>query len=113
MKKLLTAPLCSALVIPGLGQVINQEPRKGLTLLAMVFILIILAAVKFYLVLSSAAARAAADGLDGTTILDSLKESDLTLLWVLAAVFLAVWAFSVADAFRTAWKNAQAQKGRD
>ena len=38
MKKSIISPLCSALIIPGLGQVINNNIKKGLIILGIVFV---------------------------------------------------------------------------
>jgi len=104
MKKYISAPLCSALVIPGLGQILNEDVRKGLTLLAAVFILLILGAVKLYLIMNAAFQGAASRRLSGEAVLQQLRTSDFTTLWVLGALFLGVWLYAVADAF---WRGLQ------
>ncbi len=104
MKKYISAPLCSGLVIPGLGQIVNQDLKKGLALLAAVFILLILGAVKLYLIMNAAFQGAASRGLSAEAILRQLQASDFTALWVLGALFLGVWIYAVVDAFRRGWK---------
>jgi len=46
MKKSIAAPLCSGLVIPGLGQILNQQIRKGVLLMGLVFLPFCAGAVK-------------------------------------------------------------------
>jgi TM2 domain-containing membrane protein YozV len=53
MKKLLLAPLCSALIIPGLGQIMNQEIKKGALLLGAVFLLFVVGSIKLVFILKS------------------------------------------------------------
>jgi hypothetical protein len=99
MKKYVSAPLCSALIIPGLGQIINQDVKKGLVLLATVFILIILGGVKLYILFESAFREAASQGLTAQSILYQLRASDFTALWILVGLFGATWLYAVTDAF--------------
>jgi hypothetical protein len=104
MKKYVSAPLCSGLVIPGLGQILNQDVKKGLSLLAAVFILLILGAVKLYLIMNAAFQGAASRGLSAEAILQQLQTTDFTALWVLGALFLGIWIYAVADAFWRGWR---------
>ena len=53
MKKIILSPVCSALIIPGLGQVINGNLKKGMVLLAMVFLLFLGAALKLVFLVQS------------------------------------------------------------
>lgn len=99
MKKSLSAPLCSALVIPGLGQIINQDIAKGLGLLASVFILLILGVVKLVLILNAALETPAGMGPSPETFTDRLLASDFTLIWGFVAAFFVIWLYSVIDAF--------------
>ncbi len=99
MKRAYTAPLCSAFVLPGLGQILNQDIRKGLGLMAAVFALLILGAVQLYLLLSTALQDAAGRGLSSETVLEQLRASDFTGLWVLGGVFALIWIYAVVDAF--------------
>jgi len=44
--------LCSGLVIPGLGQILNQQIAKGLILLGLVFLLFVAGALKFAFIIT-------------------------------------------------------------
>jgi TM2 domain-containing membrane protein YozV len=69
MKKSIAAALCSGLVIPGLGQILNQQIRKGIILLGLVFLLFAAAAVKLaFLIASSTKTPALAETSQGATI---------------------------------------------
>ncbi len=99
MKKAILAPLCSALVMPGLGQVINHDLKKGSAILGGAFVLLVVAAVNFFQVLSSALKTSWADSSKQALLIDHLKAQDLSLIeWVSGAFFL-IWAYSVTDAF--------------
>lgn len=99
MKKYISAPLCSALIIPGLGQILNRDVKKGVILLSSVFVLINVAAVKLYLIVDNAIKDAASKGLSGETLVEQVRSSDFKMIWVIAALFLLAWAYAVADAF--------------
>ena len=98
MKKVFLAPICSAFVIPGLGQLVNGHLKKGALILGALFLLFVIGVVKLYAMLSTAMenAETAVPGADAFT--GSLKSEDLTALWVLGAAFLALWLYSVVDA---------------
>ena len=48
MRKSLKSALCSALGVPGLGQVINGDLKRGGSILAGVFVLFVAGVVKLY-----------------------------------------------------------------
>ncbi len=104
MKKYISAPLCSALIIPGLGQIINQDIKKGLVLLAADFILLILGAVMLFLVLNDAFQGASAQGLTTHALLRHIRSSDFTGVVVVALLFLLTWVYAVVDAFVRGWR---------
>jgi hypothetical protein len=99
MKRYISAPLCSALIIPGLGQVLNRELKKGVFLLGAVFLLINVAGVKLYLIVDNSVSGAAANGFSGESLISHIRSSDFTLLRVLGAVFAVIWVYAVVDAF--------------
>jgi len=99
VKKAISAPLCSGLIIPGLGQIINQDIKKGLALLACVFVLFIVGAVKLYLIMSDAFQSAAAQELTAEAVYHHVLSADFTAIWIVAVLFVLAWAYAVADAF--------------
>ncbi len=112
MKKYILSPLCSALVIPGLGQIMNQSLKKGLCILSIVFILFIAGTVKLALIINSILAESKINGLDSKTIIENVKWEDFSILWVLMGAFAVVWVYSVLDAFWTG-KKLESQAGDD
>lgn len=99
MKKYILAPLCSAFIVPGLGQIINQNLKKGLFILFVVFFLFIVGTIKLFFILQSAIADINTGGLNTAPIGEGLSGRDLTLLWLLLGLFALVWVYSILDAF--------------
>jgi TM2 domain-containing membrane protein YozV len=108
MKKSITAPLCSGLVIPGLGQVLNGQLRKGLILMGSVFVLFVAGAVKLGFILTSLGRPADPSG---TSQAAAVGQGDVLFLGALAAVFAILWVCAVADAFWVAFQSERAKGG--
>ena len=104
MKKYILPTLCSALVVPGLGQIINKHVKKGLCIMAIVFILLVLGTVKLALVLRALFDGMGFDRLDAKVLAERIQGEDFIILWVLFILFGMVWIYSVVDAFRTGMK---------
>jgi len=102
MKKWITAPLCSGLVIPGLGQILNQQIRKGLILLGLVFLVFVAGAVKLAFIISS---MAHAPDLSATSLQAVLSEGDLGWMAGILAAFAVLWVYAVVDAFWVAFRS--------
>jgi len=99
MKKYILAPLCSAFIVPGLGQIINQSLKKGLFILSVVFFLFVVGTMKLFFILQSAIADANAGWFNTAPIGERLQGKDLTVLWLLLGLFALVWVYSILDAF--------------
>jgi hypothetical protein len=99
MKKAVLAPLCSALVIPGLGQVINQQMKKGIMLLAVDFVFIILFTIEMYQIVREIAESEVLNIGEPEMIMERTLAGDHTSLIYIFMVFGVVWLYSVVDAF--------------
>ena len=104
MRKYIISPLCSAFIVPGLGQIINQNFRKGLSLLFVVFVLFVAGTIKLAFTIRSLFQGAEITTLNSATVVERLHGEDFRLLWVLLILFGLVWLYSVIDAFWTAKK---------
>ena len=102
MKKSITAPLCSGLVIPGLGQILNQQTTKGLILLGLVFLLFVAGAVKLAFIISDIAQT---PDLSATSLQTVLSEGDLVFIAAVTGAFAILWLYSVVDAFWVAFRS--------
>lgn len=99
MKKSIISTLCSALVIPGLGQILNEDLKKGALILIAVFALFIGGLVNLYGLVRALANKPAVHSKDPSAIFAHLKAEDMTFLWILLSAFLLLWIYSVVDAF--------------
>ena len=102
MKRTILSPLCSAFVIPGLGQVINQDLKKGLAVMAVVFALFIGGSVKLAFMIAAIMNRGGAPPSTAADVMGRLRGQGFTVLWVLILIFALVWIYSVLDAFTAA-----------
>jgi TM2 domain-containing membrane protein YozV len=99
MKKAILSSLCSAFVIPGLGQILNHEIKKGLLLLSAVFLLFVGGCIKLAFIITSIMASTSSTGGDPQRFLQALEAENLGSLWILVALFALIWVYSVIDAF--------------
>jgi len=99
MKKAVLSPLCSALVVPGLGQIINQNLKKGAIILFCVFALIVAGVIKLYQVIRTILAVDQTGRLDSGFVMDRLRAEDLYVLGGMIAAFAVLWLYSVLDAY--------------
>jgi len=101
MKKSIISPICSALVVPGLGQILNQEIKKGIILLAIVFVLIISGTVTLTIIINSLLNN---PYLDSASIIEHIYGENSTSLRIIAAISFIVWIYSIIDAFMQGFK---------
>jgi len=99
MKKAIVSPLCSGLIIPGMGQIMNQELKKGGLLLGAVFVLFVVGIIRLAYLVHSVFGTGDIDISNPDMIMARLRAENLTLLWMLAALFILLWIYSVADAY--------------
>ena len=99
MKKAIFSSLCSAFVIPGLGQILNHEVKKGLFLLSAVFILFVGGCIKLAFIITSITASTSSTGVDPQRFLQAIEAENLGSLWLLVVLFAVIWIYSVIDAF--------------
>jgi len=104
MKRSILAPLCSAFVLPGLGQIINRQIIKGVLLAAGITVLFVAILVKVMLDLSVVMGEImgsdlALEGDKLPLLLTGMRARNMTMLYILICLGAAVWAFSVFDAY--------------
>jgi hypothetical protein len=112
LKKTILAPLLSAFVLPGLGQVINRQFRKAGILMAAVTLLFLSLVFKLLYDLNKVLLALPAEALGKNphpfvTVAQTLSQSDKTWLITLLGMLMAVWIYGVWDAFSTARKTDQ------
>jgi len=104
MKKQILSTLCSAIIIPGLGQILNQHLKKGLIILGLVFILFIAGTVELALIINDLSKEQIVNRLDSGVIMEKIQAKDIFVLKIIIVAFAIVWLYSVIDAFRTGKK---------
>ncbi len=99
MKKSIISPICSALVVPGLGQIINGQAKKGTAICLGVLIMLIAGAIKIYLLIKASLKGLAINEMYPEMVMSRFKAQDHTFLWLLGLIFVCLWLYSVIDAF--------------
>ena len=110
MKKAFVSPLCSAFIIPGLGQILNESLRKGVSILIAVFALLFLAALGMFRAVRSAMEQPDGSYTAPSGLLDGLRAEDFSFLWYVLIVFAVLWIYSVVDAYVEGRKRDRLEK---
>ena len=113
-KRIILAPLLSAFVLPGLGQVVNHQVRKAVLLMAAVFVLFLALVIKLIFDLNKVLLSLPLEVFEKshhpfTIVAQALSRQDKTLLLILVLLLTAVWVYSVLDAFMVARKSDEGQ----
>ena len=99
MKKAFLSPLCSAFIIPGFGQLINEDLKKGALCLLSTLILVVAGLTILYHK-ACIAIRHTPPGPDYLKlVIKKVENTDCTLLWLITAGLVTVWIYSVVDAY--------------
>ena len=104
MKKYISAPFCSAFIVPGLGQIINEQLKKGLLLIGLVFILLVAVTFKLAVVINRLMANIDLANINLKEITEKMASEDLSLISILSLCFAVIWIYSIVDAFWFGWK---------
>jgi len=99
MKKYILSPLCSALVVPGLGQIMNRNLKKGLIIMSVVFFLLVGTTIKLAFIIQSLVNQPELARFHLSDIMEKLKGEDLASFSYLIIAFAIIWIYSVLDAF--------------
>jgi 1,4-dihydroxy-2-naphthoate octaprenyltransferase len=111
MQKAILSPICSGLVIPGLGQIINQDLKKGILILCAVFALFVAGIVRLLQIIHSVFRSGHTDLSDSQALMARLGAEDSTMLWCLGIAFAILWIYAVVDAYRGGRKVDQLEAG--
>jgi Na+(H+)/acetate symporter ActP len=110
MKRIFLAPLLSAVVLPGLGQILNRQYRKAGVLIAAVSVLFMVLFIKVLFDLNKVLLTLPAETLEESprlfsTVALTLSGRDKTWLLFLILLLLGIWVYGVWDAFWVARKS--------
>ena len=93
------AAVLSALVLPGLGQIVNGKKLKGFVLIAIVNIFILVALAFVLKGMGQIVITMQAGGaVDAAAVLEQVRQNGGSGLRGLTAGFLGVWLYAVVDA---------------
>jgi hypothetical protein len=102
MKPYILPTLCSAFVVPGLGQILNGQIKKGLIIMAFVFVSFVAVILKLaFMVNAFFEQREFSPG----TVQKFWEGKDYVILLAPVVVFAIIWSYSVVDAFLTGRKQ--------
>jgi TM2 domain-containing membrane protein YozV len=107
MKKKILSPFLSALVIPGLGQLVNGQIVKGSALLGGVTTLFVVIVIKVLFDITKALNTIPNPQLGpelAEQVTRIMAQQNHIMLFFLFLVFAGLWAYSVADAYITGKK---------
>ncbi len=102
MKKAIISALCSAFIIPGLGQILNQQLKKAIIMLGAVLVLFVLAIIKLYSLLGQVfkgSPNLTLHTLDTNALINSFLAQDLSTLYWIVTLSMLLWLYSIVDAF--------------
>jgi len=112
MKKYILSPLCSAVVVPGFGQVLNHRIKKGVTMMVLTFVLFIAATVKLTMLIISEIKNEDADALNNLLAF-RLPDHGLFGLWIPVGLLAVLWLYSIIDALIDGIKIEKESKGKN
>ena len=98
MKKSISSALCSALIVPGLGQVMNRKIMKGLILMGLVFVIIVAAAMKLALLIMAQIKTGDLEGLNNL-LENKLPAGSLSSIWIMIIILIILWLYAIVDAY--------------
>jgi TM2 domain-containing membrane protein YozV len=103
LKQSILAPLLSALILPGLGQVVNRQMIKGLILMGVTGLIFIATFIKIILDFNAVLNEIAGMNLAGRSVfslvLSGMKDRNLTPLYIMLAIGVVIWLYAIVDAF--------------
>ncbi len=99
MKKYIISTIASAVIVPGLGQAINQHFKKALILMGLVFVVFIGCVIKLYLAMMKVLPEIGGANMDVQEILNKLEASDMSTVSILMFILFIIWVYSIIDAF--------------
>ena len=99
MKKAILSPLASAFVVPGMGQILNGQLKKGVCILGINLGFFVAGVITLTRIVNKAFKETHYHGFSYSKLLDKLRDQDFLVLWCLLTAFAILWLYAVLDAF--------------
>ncbi len=109
MKKYIISTISSAIIVPGLGQVLNGQIKKGLIHMGIIFVITVIAVIKLYQIITGILPGLDPYEINMEIINNRIDILDILIIKVIISAFLIIWIYSIIDAFIYGIK---AEKGR-
>ena len=102
MKKTLTSPLLSALVVPGAGQLNNRQYVKGIIMIVVVLVSLSAFIIKICrdvlsIISSTGQDKMSADNISQLAI--QVQQKNAGIIVMLMLLFLVIWIYGIIDAY--------------
>lgn len=117
MKKYITATIGSAIIVPGFGQVLNGQIKKGLILMGVTFVIFIAGVIKLIQVIMPLL-PINPDEINWGNILAQAEDihsriniTDISTLRMIIFFLIIIWIYSIIDAFIIGVKIEKERKG--
>lgn len=109
MKKYIRSTICSALIVPGMGQALNGQFKKGLILMGIVFVILIAVVIKTGQIILDilpglSSGEINVEGISEEIDVIKIYIMDNSIMRIIIFVFLIIWIYSIIDAFITGIK---------
>jgi hypothetical protein len=108
------AVFLSGLVFPGLGQVVNKQVAKGAVIMGSLSVFLLWLVVRIFQLTWKTMAITGDDGLQSMRMdpdtIAHLHNQAWALNWWLAALIMAIWVYSIVDAYFLPGKENPAAK---
>jgi TM2 domain-containing membrane protein YozV len=99
MEKYLISTFCSAFIVPGLGQIINGQIKKGLIHIGIIFVLLFALVFKLTKIIMAILPGLDPEKVNVEIIRGKIDYMDYYLLRLIAFAFIILWLYSIIDAF--------------
>ena len=99
MKKYIISPICSAVIVPGTGQVLNGQIKKGLILMGIVFVFIVALVIRLAQLITKLLPSLDPENTNAAAVLEKMNTMDITILEMIISAFIIIWIYSIIDAF--------------
>lgn len=93
--------IASAIIVPGLGQVLNGQLKKGLIIMSVVFIFITAGIIRIVNIVMKLLPQIEGDAITQELLKEKVHQIDFSSIRIIIVILAVVWVYSIYDAFAT------------